>query len=81
MSHETVFTKTTEIGKAASDESEGNRVKELEGDKKLQGKYFDNLEVWKELMRRIYYLRIITADGLFGLTYQIRTDTFGAEAS
>ena len=29
-------------------------MKELEGDKKLQGEYFDNLEVWKELMRRIY---------------------------
>ena len=54
VSHETVFAKTTEIGKAASDEFEGNRVKELEGDKKLQGEYFDNLEVWKELMRRIY---------------------------
>ena len=36
VSHETVFDKTTEIGKAASDEFEGNRVKELEGDKKLR---------------------------------------------
>lgn len=54
VSHETVFNKTTEIGKAASDEFEGNRVKELEGDKRLQGEYFDNLKVWKELMRRIY---------------------------
>jgi hypothetical protein len=54
VSHETVFNKTTEIGKAASDEFEGNRVKELEDDKKLQGEYFDNLKVWQELMRRIY---------------------------
>jgi hypothetical protein len=54
VSHETVFNKTTEIGKAVSDEFEGNTVKELEGDKRRQGEYFDNLEVWKELMRRIY---------------------------
>ena len=54
VSHETVFNKTTEIGKAASEAFEGNRVKELEDHKKLQGEYFDDLEVWEELMRRIY---------------------------
>ena len=53
-SHETVFNETTDIGKAASDSFEGNRVKELEDNKKLQGDYFDNLEVWQEVMRRIY---------------------------
>lgn len=54
VSHQTVFNKTTEIGKAASASFEGNRVKELEYDKKLQGDYFDNLKVWEELMNRIY---------------------------
>ena len=54
VSHETIFNKATEIGKAASSEFEGNKVKELEGHKRLQGEYFDNLEVWKELMKRIY---------------------------
>ena len=54
VSHETVFNKTTEIGKAASSEFEGNKVKELEGDKKLQGEYFDNLEVWEAVKKRIY---------------------------
>ncbi|MBD3180892.1 hypothetical protein GF312_01300 [Candidatus Poribacteria bacterium] len=54
VSHQTVFNKTTEIGKAVSDSFDGNRVRELEDDKKLQGDYFDNLEVWKELMNRIY---------------------------
>jgi len=37
VSHETVFNKATEIGQAASGESEGNRIKALEGDKKQQG--------------------------------------------
>jgi hypothetical protein len=54
VSHETVFNKTTEIGKAVSSEFEGNRVKELESDKKAQGEYFDDLEVWNEFMKRIY---------------------------
>ncbi len=54
VSHETVFNKTTEIGEAASWESEGNRIKELEGDKKLQGEHFDHMEVWDEIMERIY---------------------------
>ncbi len=54
VSREMVFNKTTEIGKATSSEFEGNRVKELESDKKLQGEYFDNLEVWEEVRRRIY---------------------------
>lgn len=54
VSHQTIHSKTTEIGKAASDEFEGNRIKELECDKKLQGEYFDHLEVWQELMERIY---------------------------
>jgi hypothetical protein len=54
VSHETVFNKTTEIGKAVSDEFEGNRVKELEGDKQRQGEYFDHMEVYRELMKRIY---------------------------
>lgn len=54
VSHETVFNKTTEIGKSVSDEFEGNRVKELESDKKAQGEYFDDLEVWEEVKNRIY---------------------------
>ncbi|MHA2303508.1 MAG: UPF0236 family transposase-like protein [Candidatus Thorarchaeota archaeon] len=54
VSHETVFNKATEIGQAASAESEGIRIKALEGDKKQQGEYFDNMEVWDEIMKRIY---------------------------
>ncbi len=46
VSHEAVFNKTTEIGKAASAESEGVSIKELESDKKQQGEHFDNMEVW-----------------------------------
>lgn len=54
VSHEAVFDKTTEIGKAASAESEGVSIKELESDKKQQGEHFDNMEVWDEIMERIY---------------------------
>jgi hypothetical protein len=54
VSHETVLNKTTQIGKAASDEFEGNTVKELEGDKKLQGEYFDDMEVWEKIVEQIY---------------------------
>jgi len=54
VSHETVFSKTTEIGQAASAEFEGNRIKALEGDKKLQGEHFDDMEVWEDIMKRIY---------------------------
>ena len=52
--HETVFNKTTQVGKAASQELEGVRIKELEDDKKLQGEYFDNMEVCAEPAERIY---------------------------
>jgi hypothetical protein len=52
--HETILNKTTEVGKAASLESEGARIKELEDDKKLQGRYFDNMEVWKDPPVLIY---------------------------
>jgi hypothetical protein len=54
MCHETVFNKTTQVGKAASCEFEGNRIKELEDDKKLQGEYFDNMEVSEDFPERIY---------------------------
>jgi len=54
VSHETVFNKATEIGQGASAESEGNRIKALEGDKKQQGEHFDNMEVWDEIMERVY---------------------------
>ena len=54
VSHETVFNKATEIGEAASGESEGMRIKALEGDKKLQGEHFDQMEVWDDIMKRIY---------------------------
>ena len=54
VSHETVFDKTSQIGQVAADEFEGNRIKALEGDKKLQGEYFDNMEVWDDIMKRIY---------------------------
>jgi hypothetical protein len=54
VSHETVFNKATEIGQVASAEFEGKRIKELEGDKKQQGKYFDEMETWDEIMERIH---------------------------
>ena len=53
VSHETVFNKTTEIGQAAAD-SEGVKIKELDGDKKQQGEHFDNMEVWEDIVERIY---------------------------
>ena len=54
VSHETAFNKTTDIGQAASREWAGNRIRELEEDKKQQGEHFDNMEVWNEIMERIY---------------------------
>jgi hypothetical protein len=54
VSHETVFNKTTQIGEAASKETEGNRIKALECDKKVQGEHFDRMEVWDDIMERIY---------------------------
>ena len=54
VSHETVFDKATQIGQVASAEFEGNRIKELEGDKKQQGEHFDNMETWDDIMKRIY---------------------------
>ena len=44
VSHETIFNKTNEIGQVASKWTEGAKIKELEGDKNLQGEYFDNME-------------------------------------
>jgi hypothetical protein len=54
VSHETIFNKTNEVGVAASSELEGAKIKELEGDKKGQGQYFDNMEVWDEPAERVY---------------------------
>ena len=54
VSHETIFNKTNEVGQVASKSVEGAKIKELEGDKKLQGEYFDNMEVEAEPAERIY---------------------------
>jgi len=55
VSHETVFSKTTEIGKEAGQAVEGSKIKELEEDKKIQGEYFDhNMEVCETPPERIY---------------------------
>jgi len=54
VSHETIFNKTNEIGQATSQAVKGSEIKELEEDKKLQGEYFDNMEVWEEPAERIY---------------------------
>jgi hypothetical protein len=54
VSHETIFNKTNEVGKAASAELEGAKIKELEGDKKIQGEHFDNMVVWEEPAERVY---------------------------
>lgn len=54
VSHETIFNKTNDIGQAASQAVKGFEIKELEEDKKLQGEYFDNMEVLEEPAERIY---------------------------
>jgi hypothetical protein len=54
VSHETIFNKTNEVGSAASKETEGAIIKDLEDDKKLQGAHFDNMEVWEEPAERVY---------------------------
>jgi hypothetical protein len=54
LCHETVFNKTNEVGEAASMETDGIRIKALEDDKRLQGEYFDNMEVCQEPPERIY---------------------------
>jgi hypothetical protein len=54
VSHETIFNKTTEAGKAGARQGEGVQIKELEYDKKLQGEHFDNMEVWEQPAERIY---------------------------
>lgn len=53
-SHETIFNKTNEIGAAASRETDGADIKELEEDKKEQGNHFDNMEVWEQPAERVY---------------------------
>lgn len=54
VSHETIFNKTNEVGSAASKETEGAIIKDLEDDKKLQGAHFDDMEVWEEPAERVY---------------------------
>ena len=54
VSHETVFNKTNEVGAAASRETDGADIKELEEDKKKQGDHFDKMEVWEEPAQRVY---------------------------
>ena len=54
VSHETIFNKTNEVGEAASVETDGANIKELDEDRKSQGKYFDNMEVWEEPAERVY---------------------------
>jgi hypothetical protein len=54
VSHETIFNKTNQVGEAAAAEIEGAKIKELDGDRQAQGKYFDNMEVWEQPAERVY---------------------------
>jgi len=54
VSHETIFSKTNEVGESASLELEGFKIKELESNKRLQGDYFDNMKVSSQLFALIY---------------------------
>jgi hypothetical protein len=40
------------VGETA--ESEGVRIKELDEDKKQQGEHFDHMEVWEDIVERVY---------------------------
>jgi hypothetical protein len=54
VSDETIFNKTNEVGKSASLELEGSKIKELEDNKRSQGDYFDNMEVSDQPVALIY---------------------------
>lgn len=54
VSHETIFNKTNELGKLASFELDGFKIKELEDNKRLQGDYFDNMKVSDQPVALIY---------------------------
>ena len=54
LSHETIQEKTNEVGNAISEELEGSKIKELESNKRLQGDYFESMELWNPAKQRIY---------------------------
>jgi len=54
VSHEAIQELTNEIGTEIGRELEGSKIKELEGDKKAQGEYFEEIEVNENPPERIY---------------------------
>jgi hypothetical protein len=54
LSHETIQEKTNAVGSAISEDLEGSKIKALEDNKRLQGDYFESMELWHPPKQRIY---------------------------
>ena len=54
LSHETIQEKTNTVGSAISKDLEGSKIKSLEDNKRLQGDYFESMELWDPPQQRIY---------------------------
>ena len=58
VSHETIFNKSNEVGQVASKWVEGAKIKELEGNKKLQGEYLTILWGIGELLILVMFTKV-----------------------
>jgi len=54
LSHETIQEKTNAVGICIPKELEGSKIKELESNKRLQGDYFESMNLWSPPKLRIY---------------------------
>jgi Uncharacterised protein family (UPF0236) len=54
LSHETIQEKTNTVGSGISKDLEGSKIKALEDNKRLQGDYFESMELWNPPKQRIY---------------------------
>jgi hypothetical protein len=54
LSHETIQEKTNMVGSSIPEELEGTKIKALEGNKRLQGDYFESMNLWSPAKSRIY---------------------------
>jgi len=54
LSHESIQEKTNAAGSAIPKELEGNKIKALEDNKRLQGDYFESMKLWSPPKLRIY---------------------------
>ncbi len=54
LSHETIQEKTNAVGSAIPKDLEGSKIKTLEDNKRLQGDYFESMELWNPPKQRIY---------------------------